>query len=268
MIHLTALALYGVAFALWLRSFLSGSAVPAAALAGGAAGAGVAFHFVGLASFSVESGTLPLAGLGPSLSSLALLLGGGLVSVALRGEEASRIGLLLTPVILVLQGTAIIVGIFPTSPTGLSGWFVVHVALALLGFQGLAIAAAAGALYLLQFQELKGRRFGRIARFVPPLAFLDRLVAVGLAVGASAMTGSLVLGWIWTRGQGGILSLGDPKIVWALLSWGVLWITLSTRFLGAHRGIRSARLSVAGFALVVTVYLALRIASGTAGRFL
>lgn len=270
MIHLTALTLYILAFALWLRSLLAGSGGgKGAALASGAASAAVAMHAVALVSFVVRFGELPLAGLGPALSTLAFALGLALVGVAFRGEVA-RVGIVLVPLIVLLQGVALSAGLAPTpGGSGIRGaWFTAHVLLALVGFQGLTMAAAAGLLYLVQFHELKNKRLGRLFRFLPPLATLDQLSRVGLMAGLFAMTLALLVGWAWAgRYQGGV-NWQDPKITWAILSWAALGVPLLARTGSGARAWRSSVLSVGGFVVVVAVYLVIRLAPAAGPGFL
>ncbi len=270
MIHLTALTLYIIAFGLWLRSLLAGrEGGRGSALASGAAGAAAAIHAAALVSFRIQFGELPLAGLGPALSSLAFVLGVALVGVSFRGE-AARVGIALAPVIVLLQGVAVGVGVSPAPEgAGIQGaWFTAHVLLALVGFQGLTMASAAGLLYLVQFQELKSKRLGRLFRFLPPLATLDRLSRIGLMVGLATMTLALLVGWAWAgRYQGGV-DWRDPKIGWALLSWAALAIPLLARAGGGPRAWRSSVLSVGGFVVVVAVYLLIRLAPAAGPGFL
>lgn len=269
MIHLTALTLYIAASGIWLRSFLSGDRGRLSAVASGVAAGAVALHALALAGFVVEHRQLPLSGLGPALSSLAFLLGLGLVAVAFRGEVA-RVGIVVAPITAALQGVAAGVGVVPAPEvSGLGGpWFTLHVTLALVGYQGLTLASAAGLLYLIQFHELKSRRLGRLFRFIPPLATLDGLVRTGLLVGLGAMSLALPVGWAWAdRYQGGV-DWGDPKISWALLSWAALAAPLLGRRGKGAGAWRSSVMAVGGFVVVAAVYLVLRLGPGAGPGFL
>src|SRR5690606_29137070 len=134
-----------------------------------------------------------------------------------------------------------VLGIEPASaPLDFQGvGFVLHVALAILGLQGLAVASAAGLLYLVQHHELKEKRLGRLFVFLPALATLERVGRIGLRAGFVALSLSLVVGWAWTVQNRGSLEFGDPKVVWAVLSWFVfLGIFLARRGKGSseYRG--------------------------------
>jgi len=226
-------------------------------------------HALALAGFTIAYGQLPLVGLAPSLSTLALIIGAGLVATLGLGE-GRRVGIVIVPGVIVLQGIAVSLG-FEATPELLDfqgAWFVFHVTLAFLGLCGMALAFAAGLLYLVQLRELNTKRLGRLFQFTPPLATLDRLGRVGLVSGFSAFTLSIVLGWAWTVSFRHSLDQTNPKIVWAVLSWLVFVAALGSRAGGGLKERRSALTSVIGFTFIIVSYLALRLVSTDGGFFL
>jgi len=233
------------------------------------AAAGVGMHALALAGFTIAYGQLPLVGLAPSLSTLALIIGAGLVATLGLGE-GRRVGIVIVPGVIVLQGIAVSLG-FEATPELLDfqgAWFVFHMTLAFLGLCGMALAFAAGLLYLVQLRELNTKRLGRLFQFTPPLATLDRLGRVGLVSGFSAFTLSIVLGWAWTVSFRHSLDQTNPKIVWAVLSWLVFVAALGSRAGGGLKERRSALTSVIGFTFIIVSYLALRLVSTDGGFFL
>ena len=269
MIHLLALTLYIAAFFLWLRGLLTGARGRGAFLPGGVAAAGVALHLLALLQFTTRWGELPLVGLAPSLSTLSLLIGLGLVATLGLGE-AARVGILLMPLMIVLEGFALVLGIEPT-PAALdfSGvWFALHVTLGLAAVGGMALASASGVLYLLQFRELKSKRLGKIFQFLPPLATLDRLGRVGAVAGFIMISLAIVLGWAWTVRFRNTLAGGDPQTIWAVFIWIVVLGVVAARLGGGRVERRGAWASVLGFALIVASYVVIRLAAGGGGYFL
>lgn len=268
MIHGAVLLLYLTAFLLWIRFLLAGSrGRPLGAMA--VAAAGVALHGVALVLFARTHGELPLVGPGAAFSTMAFV--GGLVLVAtLPLQDLARVGIVVLPVILVLQGVAMVAGVQPVpGGTDFEGaGFILHVTFAFVGYQGLILAFAAGLLYLIQFHELKTKRLGRLFHFVPPLATLDLLGRLGVWLGLGALTVSLALGWAWTMEYRGSLEMGDPKVIWAVLSWFVFVGVLVSRRGGERPEHRGAVAAVAGFAVVASMYLVLRLTVGTGGLFL
>jgi HemX protein len=267
-LHIVALMLYAGVGGLYGLSLASGRIVmprPGLALIGAA----VAAHAAALIAFTISYGELPLVGLAASLSSFAFLVGTCLLAVA--SVTASRpIGLVLAPIIAVLLVAVVWLGIAPTTEElefrGV--WFALHVVLAFIAYAAMALAFAASLLYLLQFRELKDKRFGRIFGFVPPLETLDRLAYRSLLVGLPALTIALALGWAWTIRFRHSLSMNDPKIIWAVFTWIAFVVALGSRRGRVDVERRTARVTVTAFAAIVAVYVVLRISLARRGMFL
>ena len=227
---------------------------------------GAALHFAGLLAYARVAGTLPLVGTGPALSSLAFLV--GLLGLAIQGlTRESAIALAVGPLVALLVAAALATGFGPIGATGgrLGIVFVAHVTASLLGLALLAVASAAGALYLLQHRQLKGRRFGVIFQFFPPLEQLDRLNHLTLVVGFPVLTVGILLALGLTAGGGALAVVSIEKLAWAATSWLTYGLLAGARAFGALRGIRAAYVSVAAFLLVAFGYLGVRVfaASGT-----
>lgn len=269
MIHLSAFVFYIAAFVLWMYLLVRGPRSQTSVIAAGLTAAAVALHAMALVDFWLTYRELPLVGPGAVFSSLAFV--GGLVLLALLPlKDAGRIALGLLPFICVLQGVGLVLGIGP-SPLTLDfqgAGFVLHVALAFVGLQGLAIAFAAGLLYLMQHHELKMKRLGRLFVFIPPLATLERIGRIALLVGFVSLTLALLVGWAWTVQNRGSLEFRDPKVLWAVLSWLVFVGIFVARRARGRSEYRSALAAVIGFGIVIGAYLALRLTAGGTGLFL
>ena len=264
-----ALLLYVGSLILWFRSLLSGGRGRGPMIAFVLAAAGVAVHALALARFAAEYGQLPLNGLAPSLSTVALIVGIGLVATLGLGE-GRRVGIVLVPVVILLQAVAVSLGIEPSQELldFQGAWFAFHVTLAFAGLGGLAVAFASGLLYLVQLHELNIKRMGRLFQFTPPLATLDRLGRIGLVAGFITFTLSLVLAWVWTINFGQASDLWNAKVFWAIMSWLIFVAALGVRAGGGVKERRSALVSVVGFSFIVFSYLGLRLVSSQGGFFL
>lgn len=230
--------------------------------------AAVIAHGAALAVYTGTFGELPLVGLAPSLSTLAFLIGG--LQVATSGlREARPLGLVLAPLAALFTGIALILGFAPAGePLAFRGaWFGLHVVLAFIGYAGLAVAFAAGLLFLLQLRTLEGKRFGRIFRFFPSLDATDRLGRLALLVGFPALTLALLLGWAWTVRFEGAINAGDPHVLWAVITWVIFLAALAVRWREPGRGRMAALASVIGFVVIVISFVALRLTM-VGGRFL
>jgi HemX protein len=269
-----------ILFALALLLYLGASGTLAASFAGGRGtaprtgfaltGGAMLLHAVALVAFTAQHAELPLVGLAPSLCTLAFLIALFLFATTLT-RESRPIGIVLVPLISVLLAIALVLGIAPTGqPMAFSGvWFSMHVLLAFAGYAGLALAFAAGLLYLLQFRELKGKRLGRVFRFFPSLPALDTLGRRGVVVGFPALTLGLLLGWAWTVRFHRTFAIGDPQVIWGVLTWITLAVVLGVRLAKRPDTERRAALaSVAGFLFVVLSFVVLRVVTAGGSVFL
>lgn len=267
-LHLIALLFYAGVGGLYGMSLATGrSAVPRPGIA--LIGAAVVAHAAALILFTATYRELPLVGLGASLSSFAFLVGTCLLAAALV-TESRPLGLVLAPIIALVLLAVLLLGVAPTGeePEFRGVWFALHVVLAFTAYAAMAVAFAASLLYLIQFRELKDKRFGRIFRFVPSLETLDRLAYRALLVGFPALTLALALGWAWTIRFRHSLSMNDPKILWAMFTWLAFTIALVSRRGRVDVERRAARVTVTAFAAIVLVFVILRITIAQRGAFL
>ncbi len=265
LLHVLALVLYGIAAGIQIASLARGQRmVPRIATA--TLGSAVVVHAVALAAFVAAYRELPLVGLAPSLSTLAFLIGAFLVAVV-NFREARPVGLVLLPIVAILLLVALALQIRPAGQVLAfrGAWLAFHVVLGFIGYVGLAVAFAAGLLYLLQFRELKSKRFGRLFRYFPPLATLDQLGRLGLRVGFPALTVSLIAGWAWTIRFQHTFAFAMPQVIWGMITWVVFAAAMLVGRAGPARARRRAVACVVGFALVVAAYVVLRVAI-TGGR--
>jgi ABC-type uncharacterized transport system permease subunit len=257
-LHLIALSLYALATALALAPFV-GLRPAARAATLGVPLAGVAAHVAGAAQ-------LTLIGVAPALSMLALFL----MALQLVSEgvfRASAVGVFTGPLATGLVGMALLIGLEPAAPVAArSAWSVLHVTISILGLALLALAVVAAALYLLQFRALKRKRFGQVFRLFPPLERLDRLNHLALVIGFPTVTLGVLLGF-GVRYGGGV-AVDPAQVVWGMLTWAILGWTVGVRVMRRWAGRRAAFASIASFAAVVLVYLALKLAAPGTQRFL
>jgi ABC-type uncharacterized transport system permease subunit len=260
-LHLVVLALYGLATALTLAPFMGFRAAPRALT--------IAIPCAGAAVHVVAVSQLTLVGLGPALSILALCL----VLLQLASERllrGSAVSFFAAPVATGLVGLAILSGLAPGAETvgAQNAWFVLHVALSALGLALMALAFIAAALYLLQFRELKARRFGQIFQLFPPLERLDQLNRFALVTGFPALTLGVLLALGYGAQFSGGLHVAKAQIVWGIFTWVVLGWAVWVRLVRHWAGRRAALASIAGFSAVLLVYVALKLTQPGAERFL
>jgi ABC-type uncharacterized transport system permease subunit len=273
LIHLAAALVYSAAFVLWIRALMAGTKGNRVRVPAIVATVGVGVHLVGLAQYTTEFGELPLVGVAPALSTLSLLMGVALIATLALGE-AGRVAILLLPLMILLQGIAVVRGIQPAFQSSESldfrgAWFVLHVMLGLAAVVGMAIAGAAGALYLAQFRELKSKRLGKLFQFLPPLATLDRLGRTSALLAFPALTVAIVLGWAWMRTfPGEDARSSTPETVWAVFAWAVILAVLIANAGKSRVERRTAVAGLVGFVLIAAAFVFVRAFSGAGALFL
>lgn len=230
---------------------------------------GVVAQLAGLTLFSLRFHTLPLVGVGPASSTLAFAIACFALVVVFR-RELRAAGLFLLPLSLLLLGEAVDVGLRPgTHITAFKGpWFVTHVASLFVAYGALALASAAAAMYLLQLRSLKGKKFGSVFRFFPSLDSLERLHTVGLGLGFPLLTLGLITGWSWTLTEGRGLALGDPQVVFGMVSWVAYLAAVVIRMEGRRRSSLASRVTSLAFLLSAVTFFALRLLARRSGVFL
>jgi ABC-type transport system involved in cytochrome c biogenesis permease subunit len=228
----------------------------------------IAFPCAGAAAHVVAVSQLTLVGLGPALSMLALCL----VLLQLASERllrGSAVSFFAAPLATGLLGLAILSGLTPgMEPAPVEHVVVLHVVLSVWGVALMALAFIAAALYLLQFRELKARRFGQIFQLFPPLERLDQLNRFALVAGFPALTLGVLLALGYGVRFSGGLHVAKAQIVWGVFTWVVLGWAVWVRVVRHWAGRRAAFASIAGFSAVILVYVALKLAQPGVERFL
>jgi ABC-type transport system involved in cytochrome c biogenesis permease subunit len=263
-LHVAALLLYVLSAVVTLAPFAGLPAVSRRwTLA--IASLGAVLHGIGVAQLIV----MGISGLARPLSVLAWFL----VVLQIWSELLLRVGtvaLFTAPLASGLVGLALMLGLAPGAQpsAGRNAWFILHVALSVLGLALLALAFISAALYVLQFRELKAKRFGQVFQRFPPLERLDRLNLVALVAGFPALTIGVLLAVGYAVRYAGGMHVDPAQLVWGSFTWVVLGWTVWVRVVRHWAGRRAAFASIAGFAAVVLVYIALKLAQPGTQRFL
>lgn len=269
-LHVTAIAAYLAAWAVHFSDFRIREKGPRRGRALVAVALGVGAQGGALVLYVLRYDAVPLVGLGPASSALALVIAAIALAAAVSTEARAAV-LFLLPWALFLLAEAVIVGVEPAvRQTSFRGpWFVAHVSVVFVGYGALLLASAAALMYLLQFRALKRKEFGSVFRFFPSLDALDRLNRLGLLVGFPALTAGLVLGWSWTLtyGQRG-LALEDPEVIFGIVTWVAYLAAIVARVFPGWKGERAADASTAAFVITLVVFLVLRFTAAPSGFFL
>jgi ABC-type transport system involved in cytochrome c biogenesis permease subunit len=210
---------------------------------------------------TMAAGHVPFAGTTHAISTFVWLLALAYLYTEVTTEERG-LGVFVLAIIVALQAVPAVrgAGVEPRSPVLEHPLFWTHVAALLGAYASFGLAAVIGVTYLLQYKEIKAKHLVFFFTRLPSLQVLDvmnsravfigwLLLTIGLAAGAVWVSEALTLAPDDPRVRA--MSVADPKIFVALVTWVVYTFQLVARQTIGWRGRRAAYLSAAGFAIVL-----------------
>src|SRR5436190_22784395 len=241
----------------WRRSPAVGRA--ATALLGGA----VLAHTFLIGMQTMDAGYAPLVGTTAAVSAFVWLLGLAYLYVELTTDERAM-GAFVTVLMAALAVLPALHSQVDERPPLLrSPLFTIHVLSMLFAYASFALAFVLGITYVLLFKEIKAKHLGFFYQRLPSLQTLDVMNGRATAVGWIFLTCGLVVGGIWATQIGGspdpraqAMSVADPKILVALVSWAMYSFALFARKAIGWSGRRAAYMSAIGFVLVLVNFVA------------
>jgi ABC-type transport system involved in cytochrome c biogenesis permease subunit len=222
-------------------------------------GLGVVAHTFITGMETMAAGRVPIAGIAEAVSMFVWLLALAYLYMEMTTEERA-LGVFIAPLLVALQLLRVVSPVVERRvPILESPWFGVHVASLLFAYASLALAFVVGITYVLLFKEIKAKHLGFFYKRLPSLDSLDLMNARTVTLGWVFLTVGVVVGVIWAiQAKGGpivdpriqAMSLADPKILGAVVSWAIYTFALYARKRG-FGGKRAAYISVIGFAIVL-----------------
>ena len=248
-----ALGAYTIHFA--RREPAAGRAATALLVAGSMA------HTFVIGMQTMEAGHVPFAGTTQAISTFVWLLGLAYLYTEVTTEERG-LGIFVLPVIVGLQLLPAIQGpgVEPRSPVLAHPLFWTHVAALLGAYASFGLAAVIGITYVLQFKEIKAKHLVFFFTRLPSLQVLDVMNSRAVFIGWLLMTIGLGAGALWVSEALAIapgdprvqaMSVSDPKIFVALVTWAIYTFQLIARRVLGWRGRPAAYVSAAGFTVVL-----------------
>jgi ABC-type transport system involved in cytochrome c biogenesis permease subunit len=213
---------------------------------------------IGMQTMEVQH--VPIANPSRAISTFVWLLALSYLYLELTTDERAM-GVFIVPIIVGLQTIPVInPGVETPDPLLDSPWFWVHVSSLLFAYASFALACVLGLTYMLQFKEIKAKHLGFFYTRLPSLQVLDAMNSRAVTVGWIFLTLGVVVGIIWATQARAVapenvnlqaMSLQDPKVFIALLSWALYsFAVFARRAMGWH-GRRAAWLSAVGFGIVL-----------------
>jgi ABC-type transport system involved in cytochrome c biogenesis permease subunit len=227
---------------------------------------GALVHTFVIGMQTMEVRHLPFANFSRAVSSFVWLLTLSYLYLELTTDERSM-GVFILPVIIGLQLIPVLhPGVERADPVLDSPWFWVHVSSLLFAYASFALAGVLGVTYMLQFKEIKKKHLGYFYTRLPSLQILDIMNSRAVTVGWVFLTFGVIVGAVWTAQARTLapddpnlraMSIDDPKIFVALLTWGVYSFAVFARRTLGWTGRRAAWLSSVGFAFAMVNFLAI-----------
>jgi ABC-type transport system involved in cytochrome c biogenesis permease subunit len=225
---------------------------------------GALVHTFVIGMQTMEVRHVPFSNPSRAVSSFVWLLTLSYLYLELTADERAM-GVFILPIIVALQVIPVIYpGMESADPVLDSPWFWVHVSSLLFAYASFALAGVLGLTYMLQFKEIKKKHLGYFYTRLPSLQILDVMNSRAVAVGWLFLTIGVIVGAVWTSQARAAapndpnlqaMSLNDPKIFIALLTWAIYSFAMFARRTLAWSGRRAARLSTLGFGFVMLNFL-------------
>src|SRR5215208_4106787 len=255
--HLLPLLLYAAAAAAYAAHF-AWRDPRVGRLATAFLGAAVLGHTFLIGMQTVQAGHAPLVGTSAAISAFVWLLGLAYLYVELTSDERSMGAFVAILIVALDIIPALDPNVNPRPPLLRSPLFTIHVMSVLLAYASFALACVLGITYVLLFKEIKAKQLGFFYTRLPSLQTLDLMNARAVTVGWICLTLGVAIGGIWAAQVQGspdpraqAMSVADPKILVALLSWGVYSFALFARKAIGWSGRRAAYMSAIGFIIVL-----------------
>jgi ABC-type transport system involved in cytochrome c biogenesis permease subunit len=221
---------------------------------------GVLAHTFVIGMQTMEFGHVPVAGASTAISTFVWLLALSYLYTELTTDERAM-GVFILPLMVALQILpAVKPGVEANSDVLKGPLFGIHVSSLLFAYASFALACVIGITYVLQFKEIKAKHLGFFYTRLPSLQTLDRMNHVAIVIGWIFLSIGLLVGFVWAAQarsyaagspQVQAMSLGDPKILVALVCWVIYSFELFAARLIGWGGRKTAYLSLIGFAIVL-----------------
>jgi ABC-type transport system involved in cytochrome c biogenesis permease subunit len=209
---------------------------------------------------TMEVRHVPIANASRAISTSVWLLALSYLYLELTTEERAM-GVFVLPIIVGLQIIPVVYpGVENNDPILDSPWFWVHVSSLLFAYASFFLAGMLGLVYMLQFKEIKKKHLGYFYTRLPSLQIVDDMNSRAVTVGWLFLTIGVVVGAIWAAQARALapgdpnlqlMSLDDPKVFIAVLTWAVYSFAVLARRTMGWSGRRAAYLSALGFVIVL-----------------
>lgn len=209
----------------------------------------------------VHDGWVPLESHADGLLLLSALLGAAVLYLQWT-RWAAGLGLFALPVLTLLLLWGVCASWWSLKLFSIRGvWEIVHLLSVYTGALGVAVAAAAGGLWLyidrmLRAKDHRAERYRKLGR-LGSLESIERVLTIAATVGFLLLTAGLATGVVVITDTDPADAAGwwySPKVILAAAVWAIFALLMHLRYVPNFRGRRAAVLSIVGFVLLVAVF--------------
>jgi ABC-type transport system involved in cytochrome c biogenesis permease subunit len=223
--------------------------------------AGTLAHTFVIGMQTMAVGHVPFAGTTQAISTFVWLLALAYLYTEVTTDERG-LGVFVLAIIVALMMLPVMrgPGVEPKSPILEHPLFWTHVAALLGAYASFGLAAVIGVTYVLQFKEIKTKHLVFFFTRLPSLQVLDVMNSRTVFIGWTLLTVGLIAGAVWVSEALAFapedprvraMSVTDPKIAVAILTWALYTFALVARRTIGWRGRRAAYVSAVGFAIIL-----------------
>ncbi len=203
----------------------------------------------------------PLAGIGPVLSTIAILAVSVFLVMRRVKPSTEVVGAFVAPVALIMVlGSRAPERDLPTY----GPWIGAHILSNVLGMTAFTVAAAMAVAYLIQERQVKARKLGTLFHRLPPLDVLDTLAFRFTVLGMPALTIGVITGHVLVARARHTVTGMPWQQYFAMIAWTLFAGVLFLRGVAGWRGRRAAIGMILGYASAVLVLLFYSLRGGAA----
>ncbi|MBF0448956.1 MAG: cytochrome c biogenesis protein CcsA [Magnetococcales bacterium] len=193
-----------------------------------------------------------------SLSALAMGLL-YLISWRIQRQTTRSVGLLLLPFMVISLGAALLLPTTePKIHTLTNPVLIFHLALSLLAYGLLSIAAILALLDAFQEHALKTKRFGKLFNMLPPLYALEETLFLMVNMGFILLSLSIMTGSVYSFLQYDQLFIFGHKVLFTWATWLLFGTLLLGHRLWGWRGKKASQFTILGYLFLALAFLGVK----------
>jgi len=254
-LHLIAIALYGLSGVYYWRGLGSGSQWNPERRFAASIGALAVLLQGGLLIGDIDHHGHLALGIGTILSLDAWAVAAIFLVASLRKPIASLGTFIMPSAAVAAIGQIFLPMHTQANPVPVDPWLVTHVVISILAYSLLSIAVAQSLVLWIQESRLRHKQSAQLMQAFPPMETMESLMFEMIRVGFALLTLTLISGLFFSDQLFGTPLPFTHHSVLSLIAWLAFAILLIGRQQFGWRGRNAVRWTVAGFVLLVFAYL-------------